>query len=413
MKKLLLFGTIFLYLSVYCQTPQWLARQSLTVTAKRTLATSFAIADKIYVIGGMNSSICLNDVWQYDINTNVWVQKNDFPGAAKKGITAFSINGKGFVVGGNDCNKSYLQEVWEYNPVGDIWTKKGDFAGGGREEAASFVIGNKAYVGTGYAETYGANNTISYAYNDLWEYTPATDTWMQKSNVPGQGRGWAISNSLNGKGYLGLGSNSTQTLSFNDFYEYDPSTDIWTTKANYPLSVGDAMCFIYGSEIYVCGGINFTNFQATSNVRKYNAATNVWANQTNMGGGITMGAVGVNTNGRAFVGTGYNSSLIERGDWWEYGSPNLTSLGSETSLSEVLVFPNPGHGKFNVLLNSEGQIKTETIKLFSILGAEVFYTLQWLSKSELTLEIEAPTKGTYFLTYTSDNTTTVKKLVID
>jgi N-acetylneuraminic acid mutarotase len=413
MKRIIVFSLLFLHLSINSQTPQWLARQSLTVTAKRTLASSFAIADKIYVIGGMNSATCLNDVWQYDINSNIWIQKNDFPGAAKKGITAFSMNGKGYLVGGNDCNRSYLAEVWEYNPTSDTWTKKTDFAGGGREEAASFVIGNKAYVGTGYAETYGANNTYSYAYNDWWEYTPTTDTWIQKSNVPGQGRGWAISNSLNGKGYLGLGSSSTQTLSFNDFYEYDTASDVWTTKANYPLSLGDAMCFSYGSEIYVCGGINFSNFQPTSSVRKYNPTTNTWTNQTNMGGGITMGAVSVNANGRAFVGTGYTSSFIERGDWWELGAPNLTSLNNETSLSEIILYPNPSHGKVHLLFNSESPLKAETITLRSLLGSDVSYTVKHLSNTELLLEIETATKGIYFLTYCSNTITTTKKLIIE
>jgi N-acetylneuraminic acid mutarotase len=413
MKKLTLLFFTFLCINLNSQVPQWLARQSLTATAKRTLAASFAIADKIYVVGGMNSATCLNDVWQYDINLNSWLRKNDFPGAAKKGMTAFSMNGKGYLVGGNDCNRSYLAEVWEYNPTSDTWTKKTDFAGGGREEATSFVIGNKAYVGTGYAETYGANNTYSYAYNDFWEYNPATDSWIQKNNVPGQGRGWAVSNSLNGKGYLGLGSSSTQTLSFNDFYEYDPASDVWTAKANYPLSLGDAMCFNYGLEIYVCGGINFSNFQPTSSVRKYNPITNTWTNQTNMGGGITMGAVGANANGRAFIGTGYTSSLIERGDWWELGTPNLTSLSSETSPSEIIVFPNPCHGKFHLLFNSENPLTKETITLRSLLGAEVSYTVNRLSNNELMLEIEAPIKGIYFLTYCSNTITTTKKLIIE
>jgi hypothetical protein len=117
-----------------------------------------------------------------------------------------------------------------------------------------------------------------------------------------------------------LGGNSGQNGSFNDFYEYDPSTDTWSNIASYGLALGDAMAFTIGQEIYVCGGINFSNGAGSSVLKKYLASSNTWTTLNTMGGGVTMGAVGITCNNRAFVGTGYNSGFNERIDWWEFAA---------------------------------------------------------------------------------------------
>ena len=59
----------------------------------------------------------------------------------------------------------------------NVWTQKTNFSGAPRYHSVAFAIGNKIYVGTGW------NNT-SY-YNDFYEYDPASDTWTQKANFPG------------------------------------------------------------------------------------------------------------------------------------------------------------------------------------------------------------------------------------
>lgn len=269
---------------------QWTGRQSIGGSNLRTFATSFSLNGVIYVVGGQQSSNPLSDVWAYNIQSDTWSQKTNFPGTARGGAVAFAIGNRAYFMCGSTYNGQFLNDVWEYNGANDSWIQKGSFPGGPREEAVGFVIGNKGYLGTGYVEIYGPNSTTSATYDDFWEYDPATDTWSAKANVPGQPRGWAVGAAAGGKGYIGLGGNSNQNQSYTDFWEYDLINDNWTAVNSYPLPVSDAQCFSIANEVYVCGGINFSNFAGTSSFRKYSATSNSWTALPAMGGGITMGA---------------------------------------------------------------------------------------------------------------------------
>jgi N-acetylneuraminic acid mutarotase len=106
-------------------------------------------------------------------------------------------------------------------PGSGAWTKKNDFAGEKRANGIAFTIGNKGYVGHG-------NNATIVLFNDFWEYTPQTDTWVKEANLPEQMLvcGAVSSFSIGNKGYA---------LAYNgDFFEYDPAIDAWTRKANFP-----------------------------------------------------------------------------------------------------------------------------------------------------------------------------------
>ena len=54
-----------------------------------------------------------------------------------------------------------LQDFWQWNPSSNIWVQKPNFGGTGRQDPVGFSIGNKGYVGTGYDNT---------ATKDFWEY---------------------------------------------------------------------------------------------------------------------------------------------------------------------------------------------------------------------------------------------------
>jgi|GEM_PF-765294 len=297
---------------------QWTVRQNMGAGNNRTFSTSFSVNGKIYIVGGQFNYNGLSDVWEYNVSNDSWAQKSTFPGGLRGGAAAFSIGTKSYFMCGCNYAGQFFDDVWEYDSSIDTWTQKGDFPGGKREELVAFTIGGKGYVGMGYEEIVGPNSTISNTYADFWEYDPAFDSWTQKTLLPGQPRGWAIGASIGGKGYVGLGSNSSQNLSYSDFYEFDPANNTWTLKASYGLTLGDAMSFIIGQEMYVCGGIDFSNYSGSSTLKKYNPATDTWTSLQAMAAGVTMGAIGITCNNRGFVGTGYNAALNEKDDWWEF-----------------------------------------------------------------------------------------------
>lgn len=324
--------TIYLKITLICLlfqgslSAQWTQRAGLGQSNKRTFSTSFSVNGKIYVVGGNDNFTGLSDVHEYDPATDTWTSKGAFPGGVRGGAVAFSIGSFGYFMCGSNYVGTFFKDVWQYDPSNDTWTQLGDAPFFIREEAAAFVIGNFGYVGTGYFEIVYPNSTVSATLNDFWQYNPANDSWTQKANVPGPSRAWAIAASANGLGYFGLGGDPGQTTSYNDFYEYDPQLNTWTAKANYPQTLAESTAFNLGSDVYVCGGINFSNMIPTFAFRKYIPSTNTWSIMPSFPGGSIIAATSNTVNNRIFLGTGFNSSLVEREDWWEFVNVSTVTL---------------------------------------------------------------------------------------
>lgn len=172
------------------------------------------------------------------LGQNTWTQLPDFPGAERYEGFSFAldtdndgINDKGFVGAGWNANTTNYSDFWKYDHVTGAWTQLANYNGQGKRQFSFFVLDNKAYVGG------GAYNTNSVA-NQLWAYDPLSNTWAQKNNLPvGTWGGSAFV--LNGKAYYTLGNTNGSTSSPSNsraVYEYVPATDTWLQKNNVPFS---------------------------------------------------------------------------------------------------------------------------------------------------------------------------------
>src|SRR4051812_21235397 len=123
---------------------------------------------------------------------NTWTQKANFGGSARDGAFAFSIGTKGYMGGGNN-NGNFRNDVWEYDPTTDAWVQKSSVPNN-EYLASSFVIGSKAYIGCGY-------NTN----NAFYEFDPVANTWTAKAPFPGTQRYITAGFSIGTKGYCGGG----------------------------------------------------------------------------------------------------------------------------------------------------------------------------------------------------------------
>lgn len=77
-------------------------------------AASFAMGGKGYIVSGTKGSLSAA-TWEYDPNTDRWVQKTDFEGAARTGSNGFNIKDRGFVVLGVSNNQP-LDDMKEFYP---------------------------------------------------------------------------------------------------------------------------------------------------------------------------------------------------------------------------------------------------------------------------------------------------------
>ncbi|MCE3227359.1 MAG: type sorting protein [Bacteroidetes bacterium] len=410
MKKistLILFG-IFTFFGWPPIKAQWIQKTNFGGTA-RAASAAFSLGNKVYLFGGTDN-FQLQDFWEYDITTDVWTQKANFPGGFRAGSSTFTIGTKAYLGLGSNTN-FYYNDLWEYDQTTDTWTQKAFMPGDTREEAVGFSIGSKGYIGTGQKFFVGPNSSFNIAYNDFYEYDPATDSWTQKANVPGSTRTFAAGCSAGTKGYLGFGADANQNASFTDFYEYDPVTDVWTPKsigAGYP--VADPGLFLIGNDLYLMGGLDLATFTAPTSYRRYNTITDSWVTAGSFPGGIIAGQVAVSSNGKAYAGTGFDASLNPRNDWWEFTASSSTITTGVTEKTESIkafsIGPNPVMNELTLNIYQKKN-STYSFIITNILG-EVSYSGE-LSGTE-TEKIQLPAsmgKGIYSFTLLNSSKTKI------
>jgi len=134
---------------------------------RRSSTAGFSIGSDIYVGSGYYTAN-YKDFYCYHTPTNTWSRKADLPEARilSKGI---SINGKGYIMLGRYWNGSLdggklLKDVVEYDPTSNTWTRCGDFPGGARQNMVAFTINGKGYIVGGEDDT--------ERKSDVWTFEP-------------------------------------------------------------------------------------------------------------------------------------------------------------------------------------------------------------------------------------------------
>lgn len=209
---------------------------------------SFSFGNKIITGLGLNE-VTPNfptDIWEYDVITKIWAQKNNFPGTGRNAVFSCVVNGKGYLIGGSNSSGD---QVWEYLFESDSWTQISNFPEGQRRYLTGFVLNNEIYLGTGDGADYE---------NDFWKYNPTTDTWTPLPDVPGPGRNFATGFAIGNKGYIGMGRSDPST-SLNDIYEFDPVDNSWEIKQIFPNGGGGPLTRFVINDIAYVGLGTFDN----------------------------------------------------------------------------------------------------------------------------------------------------------
>ncbi|MBX7140857.1 MAG: FG-GAP-like repeat-containing protein [Chitinophagales bacterium] len=213
----------------------------------RDAAVGFSVANKGYVGLGSWSDDEQSEIWEYDPATNTWLRKADFPGGARTDALAFSIGNKGYVGFGN-YEWFGFSDFWEYDPVADSWTYMSDYPGSPRTNAVGFSIGEKGYAGLGWDFTYPVGR-------EFFEFDPNENTWTAIADFPvGGDRSNAVGFSSGTMGGVGGGYVPFEEVYFNDLWEYNPIENTWIQRANCPCESYEGFSFSIGSQGYVLAG---------------------------------------------------------------------------------------------------------------------------------------------------------------
>jgi N-acetylneuraminic acid mutarotase len=246
-------------------TNTWTKKANIPGPAQRAWSGSFTVDNKIYIIGGDSTfGGLLKDVWMYDPSTDQWTKKTDYPGGRRDGMFTWvlTVDGKTKVyVGGGFDGSVILNDFYVYDPEADSWKTLVDNIPAPMLFASTFVLNNKGYVtlweGGGF-------------FNNLWEFDPASSSWTEKATCPAIPRGEGIGVAINGKGYAGLGQTDFKK-GYTDLYVYNPNNNTWAkVKDTFPdLHTGWSTAFVIGSTLYAGTGATLPGFNFGNSFYKY------------------------------------------------------------------------------------------------------------------------------------------------
>lgn len=229
---------------------------------------------KIYVASGFDGQgVSPNDIFEYDTNANSWQKKTDFPAYhSQNPMNAAVINDKMYFVGGyNPYNTAqlYSNVVSEYNISTNTWTQKNNFPLR-QGYVHTLVYNNELYA-------FGGMNSGQNS-NAVRKYNQAADTWSNLAAAPATMSTYsgAFATVGNDVYYLTLGGY------YVNVYRYSLTTNSWVTLAtdlNFSNAVGSAIysrLFGYNNKLYFMTQEGLTG--GPSVIREYNTATNQFTN---------------------------------------------------------------------------------------------------------------------------------------
>ena len=230
-------------------------------TAVRTVGVYFTNG-KFYVVGGRSMDGVGNDFthpFEYDPGSNSWSIKSAiYPDNQVSNMACGILTDSGtnyiYCVGGSAGGQTTATDrVFRYNPITDMietipspWPGNAD----GITLPGGFVaFNNKLYILGGFRINTEMIDTI-------WEFTPGSNTWVQKSAHLPVPLGYIPIAAIFTLIYTGGGStwDGTTIHDSNNSFVYDPVADAISTIANIPRATGEtpALSFAFlGSTDYM------------------------------------------------------------------------------------------------------------------------------------------------------------------
>ena len=253
---------------------KWEKKEPDNPIPRRHRHASVKSNDKMITFFGEGLSGLLSDIWEYDPVTN---QCTELPsgGTSTPGEreyhSATSIGNDIYICGGLDSDGLGLADTWSYNIETGIWTQKSDHPGACAGHGA-FHYNGSLYAFGGYEPEYSSFR------NDIWCFDPSANSWNFVNvggTVPSERAFFATADNSAGSFYAFGGQNEIRTTAMSDNYKFDVSTSTWTQLADGPAISKAAAVYVDETSIYLFGGLNEFG-DATNDLWKYNPSADTW-----------------------------------------------------------------------------------------------------------------------------------------
>jgi Kelch motif len=152
----------------------WIAKTSMPSTDKVQGATVLVYGSDAYIVTGSNNGVVTNQMWKYTPATDKWTAKrnitntsteayDDLYNSITRSYGVGFVNGtKGYITTGVSASSSYNNTTWEYNFDTDLWVQKSNFERAERSDAVAFTVKGKSYVALGKNTTYYYDNVDEF-----------------------------------------------------------------------------------------------------------------------------------------------------------------------------------------------------------------------------------------------------------
>ena len=239
---------------------------------------------------------------------STWKVKAKFTGLPGNHIMPFAIGDYGYALSSWFFDQNINKRLYRYDPLTNTWAPRSNFPGPHRGYAVSLSYKGKGYIGFGA----GANDNL----NDLWEYDPDANTWKELPNCPCDGRLHPAFVALDDKIYVGMGGNQNGDL--DDWWVYDLPTQSWSQKAKLPAPKRHhPYYFALGQYAYVGFGHSGANIYA--DFYQYDPSTDTWKRKPDIPGSGRVAGTQFDHNGKGYVVSGQDTThRYNLTEFWEY-----------------------------------------------------------------------------------------------
>jgi len=148
--------------------------------------------------------------------------------------------------------------------------------------------------------------------------------WIELSDFEGVPRSDAVGFAIGTKGYVGTGynpdaDNDTAEIWLDgrarDFWEYDPDRNTWNQVADFPGKNRNGAVGI-GTDTKGYVGTGYDGKNSLNDFWEYDPVLNAWTQKAPFGGTKRYGAIGFSIGNKCYIGTGYDGYYLK--DFWEY-----------------------------------------------------------------------------------------------